>query len=300
MSEVFQASPELSRPDADRVRHLDTLITSIDARLATMNPEIQHLMQLRHNLGAADEKYKLTKTLFDDEYPTSVQSYAESTYNDVFVYGYDPRTKVEGDDPSAGGDLNARRGANFHEGERYEDGEYSQAILDAADRLGFVKKDVARAGNALDESIGVAASDLEPIGHVEAIVVAGAAGPADVMRPYDAFRNISEKRVQADTVIFATCNRPVNVGERERFCKVLNQAYRALGNDKDFAAADDVGKTEHDLLVTAVSMLTQTEIDKSRAVPLPVKLGDNTLEGTLLQVDVTFAGNPVHCLFAFR
>lgn len=274
MSEVMQASPENPGNDFDRIAHLDTLIASVDERLASMQPEIDLLMTVRH------DHFTLPKTKFDQAHTAIDQLNPEPTYNDVFVYGYDPRVKVTDDDPTSGGDLNARRGAAFHKGEVYEEGEYAQAILDVADRLGFVKKEVAQASDPLDRQIGIADSDLKPVGEVEAIVVPGAASFSNVMRLRDALRNIEQGRVQTDTLIIATTDRPVEDAER---AKVAGIGFRG-------------GETEFESLVLALSDLTHNDIDHHNTEALPVKLGVNTFEGRLLRTTVDVGGNPIQCM----
>lgn len=282
MSEMEEFHPEnpYVQAGAEALRHLDELIDSVDERLARMRPEIELLMEARHKL-AQDKSYELPNSLFDVARPTLEQLYDEPTYNDVFVYGYDPRVKVIDDDPAAGGDLSARRGAEFHNGESYEEGEYAQAVFDVADRLGFVKKQLGHASDRLDAQIGIADSDLEPVGEVEAVVVPGAASFSNVMRLRDALRNIEQGRVQTDTLIIATTDREVKQPELD---KVEAVGFRGAA-------------TEFDSLVTELSQLINAPIDQSTTEALSVKLGKNSFEGKLLRVNVKIAGKPLECVF---
>lgn len=273
-------SPEMKLPPSDAERHLTELIESVDTRLAVMRPEIDRLMQARHELSDASDEYRLTKTMFDVARPTLERLYDEPTYNDVFVYGYDPRFNVVDDDPSAGGDLSARRGAKFHEGESYKEGGYVDAIFTAADRLGFVKKELGTASDPLDQEIGIADSDLAPVGRVEAVVVPGAAGMSNVLRVRDALRNIEQGRVETDTLIIATCDRPINDAENGRI-----KLERFQG-----------GKTELEATIIALNGLAGTSIDPDTAEPYPVTLPGGEFEGKVVHQSITVAGRAIDCI----
>ena len=90
MSETLGHTDNLEISDKHRLQeHLTGIIVSNDAELEAMQPEISHLMEVCHKL------YNLPRTFFDAARPTTEQMYDEPTYNDVFVYGYDPRANIK-------------------------------------------------------------------------------------------------------------------------------------------------------------------------------------------------------------
>lgn len=277
MSESLQYSADNEAFERERLRsHLEGIIEINDARLQAMRPEINHLMEVRHKL------YTLPRTFFDVARPTLEQMYDEPTYNDVFVYGNDPRANIEQTDEDGkplptGADLAARNGAEFHKGETYDEGEYAEAILEAADRLGFVKDEIIHANDPIGRELGIADSEGEPIGHVDAVVVAGAAGLSNPIRMYDMVRDFEEGRVETDLIILASCNRPVREDERERL------------EAKGFPA----GATEFESMVLTFNKFTGAAIDPASVEEYPVRLkegNDGVFTGRAITARVMVAG----------
>lgn len=263
--------------EADRMRdHLSSLVVKSDDRLAAMRPEIDDLMDVRHKL------YKLPRTFFDAARPTLDQMYDDDTYNDVFVYGYDPRANIkqadeDGNELPIGADLAARNGAEFHKGEQYDEGEYAQAILAAANHVGIIRNEIIRTDDPIRHELGVGDSELQPVGRVDATVVPCAAGISNPIRIYNTIDDIAQDRIDTDMIILASCDRPVRDDEREKL------------EAKDLPA----GKTEFESAVLTLNKFAGASLDVSKVEPHPVRLKpgeDGVFTGTVLTGTATIGG----------
>jgi D-alanyl-D-alanine dipeptidase len=207
----LELTPKQETENAARVLHY------VDQKLATMELVMVPLLQTRHNLFELQKKTNDTPgTELDRSRPIADQLYPEPTYNEPFLYP----------------DLGLRKGgsAEFHnEVEKYDTldtddqdlaskkSAYRSAILHAARELGFVSKHPGESSNPIDKKLGIQDSELEPIpGKVEAVVIAAAAGLSNPMRVRDAVRNIESGAIDTDTIIVATCDRPVSEDEKSR------------------------------------------------------------------------------------
>ena len=199
--EALQEQQTKGSQDLDPVQNVAAELSRVDARLADLSQDLGGLWELRRDLYS----------LADDEgnalYSEGDELYDEPTYN----------TKLIGDA------LDTRRGgtieySNIAAMEKFDgsdrDEVYRQAVLGAAQKHGFVAEHPGKSANELDRYFGVTESTLQPIeGKVDAVIIPGAAGKSNVVRAYDALRNILSGAIDTDTIILAGCDRPVAAAE---------------------------------------------------------------------------------------
>jgi hypothetical protein len=278
MSETHGSPDNREVEDESRLRdHVAGIIESSDAALAIMRPEIDHLMEVSHKL------YKHPRSFFDVARPTLEQMYHEPTYNDVFVYGYDPRANIKAKDEDGielpiGGDLASRnKGAEFNEAKKYSEEEYMQAIFTSANALGFINDEILHTDDPLRLELGIGDSELQPVGHVDAMVVACAAGLSNPIRIYNGIDDLKQGRVETNLIVLASCDRPVRDDERERL----------------MAKGLPVGKTEFESVVETFNKFAGVALDPSSAEAYPVRLkpgDDGVFMGTKIHGQVIIGG----------
>ena len=85
--------------------------------------------------------------------------------------------------------------------------------MQAAQKHGFITPSPEEASNPIDRELGIKDSALESIPEKVDIIVAGAAGRANVIRIRDTYRNIESGAVSVNKIILTGCDRPVGSGE---------------------------------------------------------------------------------------
>lgn len=180
----------------------------VEKELERMNKAIIPLLELRHDL------FDVNGTEYSKELTIADQLYDHPSNNVDFISH----------------DMGLRNGnaLDYHQTtEKYDKGlseenaqrdfEYRQAILSAAQELGFISKHPGEATNPVDRNIGILDSELEPIEEkVAAVVINGAAGMSNVKRVRDAIRNIESGAINTDRIIITAGTRPVNEAEKSR------------------------------------------------------------------------------------
>jgi hypothetical protein len=241
-----------------RIDTLDRIVESKDALLARMHPYITELMVARHG------DYEVPDTLLDKNANIARQLYKEPTYNDQFVHG----VILSGADKGKGGDLDARRGGEFHTAEKYEHGWYAKVTLKAARALGFVAPDLPLTpSDPIDAQLGIADSYLEPIEEkVEAIIIPTAKSISNPMRVRDALRNIESGKIHTAKIILASCDREVEDAERAKL--------DALGLH--------YGSTEFGSAIASFNDFAGTDIDPDDAEPFFLEINGIMREGKKL------------------
>lgn len=175
-------------------------------------PVLLRILQKRHEL------FDMAESDLDPNQALEEQLYEDPFYNDAFF------TK----------DLRVRTGSEYHkEKETYdpvlntidENGnptpekddtpqklaikrEFRGVILSNAQKQGYVSSYIGESDNETDRSLNILPSTLEKINKpVEASVILGAAGASNLIRTWDAIRNIQSGAVDTDTIIFAAGER---------------------------------------------------------------------------------------------
>lgn len=238
-----------------RIEVLDQIIATKDALLKEMHPYILDLMVKRH------AEYTVPNTLLDRQKEISGQLYDEPTYNDRFVHSV-------GNDGS-GGDLDSRRGGEYNATEQYEaDSAYGRSIFNAAKALGFISpRPLETPRDPIDAHLGIAESYLAPIEEeVEAVVIPTAKSISNPMRVRDAIRNIESGAIRTRKIIIASCERPVDDGEREKLT-LLGLHY---------------GNTEFESAIAAVNDYAGAELEPSMAEPFSMEINGVLRQGRQL------------------
>lgn len=186
---------------------LDTL-DHIDNELQHVNQVLAQLLDTRHQL------FHLPHSQIDSrEKDASESLYDEPSYNNSFFRE----------------DMSLRNGGivEFHnENENYNPSDddmpdvaekkrvYRLAIMRAAQELGFIARHPGEASSDIDKHLGMLNSELSPIDVKVDVIVAGAAGKANLMRMRDTVRNIESGAVNTGHIILTGCDRPVGNAER--------------------------------------------------------------------------------------
>jgi len=250
-----------------------TLLEFTEQELQRMNKAIAPLLELRHDL------FDVHGTDYSKELPIKDQLYDHPSNNVDFISH----------------DMGLRNGnaLDYHQTtEKYDKGfseenaerdlEYRQAILFAAQELGFISKHPGEATNPIDQSVGILDSELDPIDEkVAAIVINGAAGMSNQKRVRDAIRNIESGAINTDRIIITAGVRPVNDAEKGR----VKPPYRA-------------GDTEFESMKLAAEDLLGISFE-DESTTIPVKYGDEltakveksvaTIGGRLVTIEVVEA-----------
>ncbi len=220
------------QPRIDVSCNLAELSIENDKALLDLHKDMTSLMGLRHSL------FNLESSQIKDLVTDSL--YADPSYNDTFILN----------------DMGLRGGGvkEFHnEAETYAYDESDSAytatikrlyrfyIMQAAQKHGFITPSPEEASNPIDRELGIKDSTLESIPEKVDIIVAGAAGRANVIRIRDTYRNIESGAVSVNKIILTGCDRPVGDAERQR---VEFAGFRAGGTEFEsliLAAADVMG-----------------------------------------------------------
>lgn len=180
----------------------------VNSELTKMADVINPLLELRHEL------FTVNGTEYSDTLPIADQLYEHPSNNVEFI-GHDMGLRNGNSLDYHKTTEKYDRGLSEEHAER--DSRYRQAILNAAQTLGFVSKYPGEASDPIDRTIGILDSELEPIPEkVAAIVINGAAGMSNVKRIRDAIRNIESGAINTDRIILTAGTRPVNDAEKGR------------------------------------------------------------------------------------
>lgn len=250
----------------ERIEVLDQIVATKDVLLKEMHPYILDLMVQRH------AEYTVPNTLLDRSKEIASQLYDEPTYNDRFVHSV-------GND-GIGGDLDSRRGGEYNAVEQYgSDTPYARSIFTAAKELGFISpRPLEIPKDPVDAHLGIADSYLEPIEEeVEAVVIPTAKSISNPMRVRDAIRNIESGAIKTKKIIIASCERPVDEGEREKL--------DALGLH--------YGETEFESAIAAVNDYAGTDLSPAMAESFSMEVGGIEREGRQLIHTIELASGPV-------
>lgn len=247
--------------------HLEQLLDQTDTRLLAFHQDMAELFDVRHALFHLPDSLMRTNAP-ESEQPASAGLYDEPSYNGAFLQA----------------DLGLRGGGSleFHqETESYNPNPsdspelaekkrmYRRKILEVAQKHGFVAQEPGEATSDIDRELGILDSTLKPIEGPVDIIVAGAAGLANIMRTRDALRNIESGTVTTNHIILTGCERPIS--ERER----------ANLEQKGFSG----GATEYESLLRAAEQVLGAEFGKNEraiAVPYGDSLQTRLNEGTAI------------------
>jgi hypothetical protein len=245
--------------------HLEQLLDQTDTRLLAFHQDMAELFDVRHALFHLPDSLMRTNAP-ESEQPASASLYDEPSYNGAFLQA----------------DLGLRGGGSleFHqETESYNPNPsdspelaekkrmYRRKILEVAQKHGFVAQEPGEATSDIDRELGILDSTLKPIEGPVDIIVAGAAGLANIVRTRDALRNIESGTVTTNHIILTGCERPIS--ERER----------ANLEQKGFSG----GATEYESLLRAAEQVLGAEFGKNEraiAVPYGDSLQTRLSEGT--------------------
>lgn len=265
----------------ERIRHLDELIIETDANLAAFNPVLGALLTERHRLFHLQpfdpREPEKGGSVIDPNQSMDEQLYRDPTYNIDFY---------ETDLGLRGGGIVA-----FHnEKEKYNplDGdspelsrqkdEYRHGILVAAQQFGFIARSPSEASDPLDRKLKITDSVLVPIdGSVEAAIVPGAAGLANLLRFRDAQRNIESSALPTNRIIMTACDRPTRGDEKANLAK----------------AGFTPGETEFEICQTAVLDLAGGYIDTPTEETFDVTLESGEYPARLVSGTVLIGNQPV-------
>ena len=236
--------------DAEKEINLKTaLLDFAENELNRMSEVIYPLLETRHDL------FEVSGTDYSNDLPLADQLYDDPSYNVDFIYH----------------DMSLRKGnaSEYHQTtEKYDKGfsesnadrdfKYRQAILQAAQELGFVSKQPGEATSPVDKSLGILDSELKPIDEaVAAVVINGAAGMSNHKRIRDAIRNIESGAINTSRIIITAGKRPVGDAEKGR----VKPPY-------------SVGDTEYESMKLATQDLLGVSFEDEPAV-IPVTYGNN-------------------------
>ncbi|MFZ1301914.1 MAG: hypothetical protein WAQ27_05085 [Candidatus Microsaccharimonas sp.] len=243
------------------------LLKYVEQELERMDRSIVPLIELRHRL------FDVNGTEYSKDLPIGDQLYEYASNNIDFIAH----------------DLGLRNGdaRDYHQTtEKYDKGfseeyaqrdfEYRQAILVAAQELGFIAKAPGVASDPIDQHIGMLDSELEPIQEkVAAVVINGAAGMSNTKRVRDVIRNIESGAIKTDRIILSAGTRPVSDAEKSR----MKPPYRA-------------GDTEFESMKYAVEDLLGVTFNDSETSAINVEYGD-ALTAKVETITVTVGGKLV-------
>ncbi len=275
VSREHQSTPENSIET--RINFIDAMIQRKQSELAVMQPILQSLLEKRH------QQFEMPRTMFVDELAIADQLYADPTYNDTFIFG---NHIVDESGQPKGGDLNARNGGeSYSDVEAYDsENEYSQAILNAAQRLGFVLNAFPdQPTEEIDQFLGIADSNLEKIyTPVQAVIVPTARGLSNPMRIRSAIRDIEQGKVDTKLLIIASCERPVDEKERE-LMDAKNLHYGTTEYGSAIAALNDVvGLTIDEEASVPFELTNAPHLQAGRMVETTIPLGEKDLRVVVL------------------
>lgn len=255
-----------------RIEFIDALISQKRQEVQEMGDVIADLLSERH------KHYDVEQTMFDADRPIEEQLYPDHTYNDTFAHG---KHIVDDSGTAKGGDLNTRSGESY-ETVSYDNSEYAQKILEAAQKLGFVLPEIPPAPvDELDQQLGIADSNLEEIDHtVQAVIVPTAKGISNPMRIRSALRDIESGKIHTDTLIIASCERPVDDAER------AGMESRGL----------HYGATEYESAVAALGDMSGEAIDYTYSEPFSLKAAPELSEGRMIETKMTIGDQKVNVI----
>lgn len=213
---IEQEQKDIERESATRV------LRYAENEMRKTAPVLLKILQARHEL------FKMPNSQLDKPEPVEEQLYEDDFYNDTFI--------VE--------DLRLRKNAKYHEETESYDPlpddtpelaltkyRFRQAILEGAQKLGFVAPKPGKADDEISRHIHMVPGNLEPVpGRVDAIIVPGAKAVSNLMRIHDAVLNIESGKVDTDTIILAAGERPADPHELTDMTKL---GYRASDNEFD-------------------------------------------------------------------
>lgn len=236
--------------DVERKAELKSaLLKFAEAELQRMNDALAPLLELRHDL------FNVNGTEYSKNLPIKDQLYDHPSYNMEFIahdMGLRNGNSLEYHQTTEKYD----RGFSEENAER--DFEYRQAIMSAAQELGFISRHPGKATDPIDQNIGILDSELEPIDEkVAAIVINGAAGMSNQKRVRDAIRNIESGAINTNRIIITAGTRPVNDAEKGR----VKAPYRA-------------GDTEFESMKLAAQDLLGIDFEEEPDI-IPVEYGEN-------------------------
>jgi hypothetical protein len=253
-----------------RLEFLEGMIGQKQAELTVFLPVVQKLLERRH------ANYDMPRTMFSGALPVSEQLYVDPTYNDTFIHG---NHIVDESGVAKGGDLNARSAGESYDAEAYDDNEYTQEILAAAQELGFVLPELPGTPRAeIDQLIGIADSNLEAIDHpVQAVIVPTAKGISNPMRIRGAIRDIESGAITTNTLIIAACERPVDDAER------AGMEARGL----------HYGTTEYGSAIAALADVSGIELDEHQSESFRLKDAPHLTEGRMIRTKVPIGNQDI-------
>ena len=232
--------------------HLERLLDQTDARLLAFHQDMAELFDVRHALFHLPDSLMRTNKP-ESEQPASAGLYDEPSYNGAFIRD----------------DLGLRGGGSleFHqETESYNPKPsdspelaekkriYRRKILEVAQKHGFVAQEPGEATSDIDRELGILDSTLEQIQEPVDVIIAGAAGLANIVRTRDVLRTIESGAVTTNHIILTGCERPVGDGERANLER------------KGFSG----GATEYESLLRAAEQVLGAKFGKNeRAIPAP-------------------------------
>jgi hypothetical protein len=184
------------------------LLEFVEEELQRMSGVVLPLLKLRHDL------FEVNQTEYSKDLSIEDQLYEHPSNNIDFINH----------------DMGLRRGnaLGYHQTtERYDRGiseehaerdfTYRQAILKAAQELGFISKHPGIAADPTSRELGILDSELEPIPEkVAAVVMDPGAGKTGVKRLWDTKLNIESGVINTDRIIVSSSARVIDDAEKGR------------------------------------------------------------------------------------
>ena len=224
----------------------------VDSEINRYSAEINPLLELRHEL------FTVNGTEYSAESSIESQLYDEPAYNMEFI-SHD--MGLRNGNALAYHQTTEKYDRGLFEEHAERDATYRKAILETAQKLGFISTYVGEASNPIDKNIGILDSELEPIDEkVAAVVINAAAGMSNVKRVRDAIRNIESGFINTDHIIITAGTRPVNDAEKSR----MKPPYKA-------------GDSEFESMKLAVTELLGVTFDADESV-MDVSYGEGLTE----------------------
>ena len=241
-TEIPRENPELTAEKKAK------LLEFTEQELQKMDSVVLPLLELRHKL------FDVNQTEYSKDLPIKDQLYDHPSNNIDFINH----------------DMGLRRGnaLKYHQTtEKYDRGLseehaerdfiYRQAILKAAQELGFITNHPGVAKDPTSRELGILDSELEPIPEkVAAVVMDPGAGKTGVKRLWETKLNIESGAINTDRIIVSSSARVLDDGEK--------------GRTKPY----DAGDTEFETAKLTVEKLFGATFDDEES-EIPMEFGEN-------------------------